>query len=179
MRCSHCGSQLPEGSKFCTNCGAPQEQPKQEAPSYESFASQERRAESVPQGSQARTVNPEYTEVSFFDAVKLFFTRYTDFGGRSRRSEFWWAYLFLSLVGMGLSTMIQFYEGFALLSSLWSLAILVPNLALRVRRLHDVGKSWVWLLWYLLPLVGGIVLLVQYTKDSDTSNQWGPCPKGY
>lgn len=63
------------------------------------------------------------------------------------------------------------------ISNLWSLAILVPNLALSVRRLHDVGKSWVWILWSFLPIVGQIILLIQYCKDSAPANQWGPNPK--
>ena len=109
--------------------------------------------------------------VSFIDAVKLFFTRYAEFGGRSRRSEFWWAMLFTGIVGTILGYVIPDF------SWIWSLAILIPSLAIEFRRLHDVGKSGWWILWNLLPLIGQIILLVQFCKDSTEDNQWGPNPK--
>lgn len=109
--------------------------------------------------------------VSFIDAIKLFFTRYADFGGRSRRSEFWWAILFTNIVSMAFTAIIPDF------SWIWTLAILVPSLAIEFRRLHDVGKSAWWLLWNLLPLAGQIILLVQFCKDSTEDNQYGPNPK--
>ena len=108
--------------------------------------------------------------VSFMDAIRLFFTRYADFGGRSRRSEFWWAVLFINIVNILLSEIIPDYDW------IWSLAILVPTLALEFRRLHDVGKSGWWILWSFLPVIGWIILLVQYCKISAEDNQWGPSP---
>lgn len=62
-------------------------------------------------------------------------------------------------------------------SWIWSLVILIPSLAICIRRLHDVGKSGWWYLWILLPLVGSIILMVQFCKDSEGDNQWGPSPK--
>ena len=62
--------------------------------------------------------------------------------------------------------------------TLWSLAILVPTLAVCVRRLHDVGKAGTFYLWILLPIAGDIILLVQFLKDSQPgSNRWGDNPK--
>ena len=109
--------------------------------------------------------------VNFVDAVKLFFTRYADFGTRSRRSEFWWVSLFTFIVNAVLSAVLPD------LTWIWSLAILCPSLALSIRRLHDVGKSGWYLLWNLLPLVGSIIVLIQFCKDSVEANQWGPNPK--
>lgn len=109
--------------------------------------------------------------VSFIDAVKLFFTRYTDFKGRSRRSEFWWANLATSIVSSVLSTAIPDFAW------IWSLAILIPGVAICIRRLHDIGKSGWWYLINLIPVVGQIIFLVFMCKDSTEDNQWGPNPK--
>ena len=63
------------------------------------------------------------------------------------------------------------------LAGIWSLVVLVPGLAVTVRRLHDVGKSGWYYLWILLPLAGPIMILIQLCKDSTEDNQWGPNPK--
>ena len=109
--------------------------------------------------------------VSFIDAVKLAFAHYADFNGRSRRSEYWWFTLF--------NIIVSGIIGFILPDLAWilSLAVLVPGLALCIRRLHDVGKSGWFYLWMLLPLVGWIIVLIQFCKDSTEDNQWGPNPK--
>ena len=109
--------------------------------------------------------------VGILEAVKLYFTRYTDFKGRSRRSEYWWASLAIGILGGIVGAIIPD------LAWIWTLATLVPSLAICVRRLHDVGKSGWWYLWILLPIVGTIILLVQFCKDSTPDNQWGPNPK--
>ena len=114
------------------------------------------------------------TTVGFLEAVALFFSRYADFKGRSRRSEYWWVMLFNVIVSV---VLVLLPDSLAFLSSLWSLAILVPSLAICIRRLHDVGKSGWWYLFILIPLVGGIILLVQFCKDSTEDNPWGPNPK--
>lgn len=67
---------------------------------------------------------------------------------------------------------------FAAVSYIWGLATLVPGISLSVRRLHDVGKSGLYLLWALLPIAGWIIVIVQYAKDSQPeANQYGPNPK--
>ena len=109
--------------------------------------------------------------VSFVDAVKLFFTRYADFNGRSRRSEFWWASLATSIISSVLATAIPNFAW------IWSLVILVPGVAVSIRRLHDIGKSGWWYLINFVPLVGQIIFLVFMCKDSTEDNLWGPNPK--
>ena len=105
------------------------------------------------------------------EAFKLYFKRYADFSGRSGRSEYWWATLAISLIGYAI--------GFAvpMLAGLWTLAILVPSLAMGVRRLHDIGMSGWWYLMSFVPLVGGILLIVWFCEDSGPDNQWGRSPK--
>ena len=109
--------------------------------------------------------------VSFIDAVKLFFIRYTDFKGRSRRSEYWWVCLFSTIVGGIIGIILPDFTW------IWTLAIMIPSLSLCVRRLHDVGKSGWFYLWILLPLAGAIIILIQFLKDSAPANKWGPNPK--
>lgn len=109
--------------------------------------------------------------VNIVDATKLFFTRYADFNGRSRRSEYWWASLAIAIIGAVVGAILGD------LSFIWSLAILIPSLAIAVRRLHDIGKSGWWYLICLIPLVGSILLIIWFCTDSTEDNQWGPNPK--
>ena len=162
MFCSKCGNIMPDGTKFCPSCGA----------------------EQVPHSSAVNT-RPQFEHgqplpsVSFGTAIRLFFTNYANFSGRSRRSEYWFAWLFLWLVSTVFTILGSEKGGFLFaLSSLWSLATLIPGLSLSFRRLHDVGRSGLYLLWLLLPIVGWIMVIVQYAKDSQPgSNQYGPNPK--
>ena len=111
-------------------------------------------------------------KIGFLEAVKLFFKNYTNFRTRSRRSEYWWAWLFCSIVPAILSAVVPEIAG------LWSLVILIPSLSVGVRRLHDIGKSGWWYLILLVPIAGPIILLIWACKDSASEdNQWGPNPK--
>lgn len=122
-------------------------------------------------------MSPEY--VGFGGAVKLFFRNYANFKGRSTRSEYWWWSLavfitvFVLVMLMSLSMYSKLLYLFYGIEVLWSLAIVVPNLALSIRRLHDVGKSGWWLLINLVPVVGGIVFLVFTLQPSEGANKWG------
>ena len=109
--------------------------------------------------------------MNIIEATKLFFTRYVDFNGRSRRSEYWWAYLAIAIISAVLTAVL------GELAYIWTLATLIPNIAITVRRLHDIGKSGWWYLICLIPLVGAIILLVFMCLDSTEDNQWGPNPK--
>ena len=103
---------------------------------------------------------------------------WNNFSGRTRRSGYWYAVLANALVGLLLSIIVFAVEPLEILSELYSLIVLVPSIALGVRRLHDSGHSgW----WYLLMLtgIGAIVLLVWFCQDSQPDNKYGPSPKGY
>lgn len=166
MFCSHCGSPIHEGDKFCPNCGAPV------APQQNAQSSQQ--SQSYAQYGQA--YSEPANAVGFVDAVKMFFTKYTDFNTRSGRSEFWFAQLFLLLVSMALPMLGHLLRFHGWLPSIWALVILIPSISLCVRRLHDIGKSGVYYLWVLLPFVGQIILLVYCCMESVPDNQWGPNP---
>lgn len=101
--------------------------------------------------------------------------KYAVFGGRARRKEYWMFVLVSTLITVVLSA-LQGDEG--VLVGLYSLAVLLPSLAVTVRRLHDTNRSGLWLLIALIPLVGFIVLLVFTVQDSDRiENRYGPSPK--
>ena len=109
-------------------------------------------------------------------------SKYAQFSGRSRRKEYWFFYLFNLLISVGLAILDNVLglggAGFGLLSGLYALAVLIPGLAVTVRRLHDTGKSGWWLLIVLVPLIGAVVLLVfMVTDGTPGANEYGPDPK--
>ena len=119
--------------------------------------------------------------MSFADAVRICLSKYVDFSGRARRSEYWWFTLFNVLVGI-VASIIDAVIGtrwgsFGLIEALTSLALLLPGLAVGVRRLHDTSRSGWWILIGIIPIVGWIVLLVFYVQDSHPDNKYGPSPK--
>ena len=110
---------------------------------------------------------------------------YADFDGRARRSEFWYWQLFATLCSIGLAIFLGILAAAfdaPLISAficIWYIAIFIPDLAVSARRLHDIGKSGWFLFMGLIPIVGGILLLVWYCTDSEPGeNQYGPNPKG-
>ena len=109
-------------------------------------------------------------QVGFFDAIKLAFQHYADFSGRATRSEDWYFFLFNTIVSTVLAAV-------PMVAGIWMLVALVPGLAVAIRRLHDAGKSGWYYLWLLVPIVGTILVLVQFFKDSAPDNIWGPNPK--
>ena len=122
--------------------------------------------------------------MSFTQAVRSVLTQYVGFGGRARRSEYWWYALFSVLVGIvavildnALGTDFE-STGNGLISLLLNLALFLPSLAVAVRRLHDTDRSGWWLLIALIPLVGAIVLLVFFCQDGTPGkNRFGNSPK--
>ena len=110
-------------------------------------------------------------KVGFGEAVKRFFLNYFNFKGRASRSDYWWAFLFNIIVSL-----VASFIPIPAVVGLVSLVLLIPGTSLAIRRLHDTGRSWVWFLIGLIPLVGSIILIVFYCQDSDGDNQWGPGP---
>ena len=103
--------------------------------------------------------------------------KYAQFNGRARRSEFWYFALFNFLIAAGLGIIDVFAETMVL-NGLYSLAVLIPSLAVGVRRLHDTGKSGLWILIAFVPVVGTLILLIFLVQDSQPfENKYGPNPK--
>lgn len=109
------------------------------------------------------------------NCYKKFWQNYTNFSGRARRSEYWFVVLANFLIAF---VNIIPYAG-QVLYSLYALAIIVPTLALIVRRLHDLGKEWYYIFFLLIPIAGQIIMLVWLCTDSQVgANKFGENPKG-
>jgi len=124
----------------------------------------------------------------FIDTVK---NRYADFNGRATRSEYWYFVLFYFIISVIL-TLIDVYfinpqldlspeaamQG-SVLTSIFALAVLLPQIAVSIRRLHDTGRSGWWYLLILIPILGWLVLIYFYVLDSQPgTNAYGSNPKG-
>jgi uncharacterized membrane protein YhaH (DUF805 family) len=116
--------------------------------------------------------------VSFADAVRDGFSKYVTFSGRSSRSAYWWWALFGLLAVVAAYIVDAILGTFPLFYAILALGLLLPNLAVTIRRLHDTGRSGWWILIALIPFVGGIVLLVFTLLASEGPNQWGSAPDG-
>ena len=127
--------------------------------------------------------------MSFPAAIRSVLTQYVGFTGRARRSEYWWFALFtvlVGLVGTGPDRVLGTTLGatsagpgsIGVIGIIVNLALLLPTLAVAVRRLHDTDRSGWWLLIGLVPIVGAIVLLVFFVMDSTPgTNRFGANPK--
>ncbi len=125
-----------------------------------------RGAPAPPEREKAMTDAPTDRIVEFKDALKLGFTNYAQFHGRSSRGSFWWWMLWIILISIGIGVVESIlFGGFVRkpgmggpIETLFRLAVFLPNVSMSVRRLHDVGRSgW----WSLLALTGiGVLLLI-------------------
>ena len=109
---------------------------------------------------------------------------YVTFSGRARRQEYWMFFLFNMLISLGLGVLDFIAETYSvkyemgLFSGLYSLLVLLPSIAVIVRRLHDTNRSGWWILISLIPLVGVLVLLAFMCLDSQPGkNRFGVNPK--
>ncbi len=110
--------------------------------------------------------------------------KYATFGGRARRKEYWYFVLFNMLITIiltiidGVTGSLSAEAGIGLLSGIYTLAVIIPSIAVGIRRLHDTNRSGWWLLILLIPIIGPIVLIVFLVSDSKPEeNKYGPNPK--
>ena len=136
--------------------------------------------------------------MNFIQSISTCMKKYVTFSGRATRSEFWWFFLFTILVNLAATSQASSFvpillDGqdmtenessyflnnffFLYLSTITSLILLLPSLAVAVRRLHDVGRSGWWIL-IAFTVIGIIPLLVWYVTDTkDEENVYGANPK--
>lgn len=125
--------------------------------------------------------------MNFTTAVRTCFGKYATFTGRARRAEYWWFVLFNMLMSIVLSIADAMILGIGfrapqgeepqILSGIYSLAVFLPSLAVGARRLHDTGRSGWWLLIWLIPVIGWIVLIWWLaTRGENGPNTHGPDP---
>ena len=108
--------------------------------------------------------------MSFTEAISSAFSKYADFSGRARRSEFWFFTLFCFIISVLLT--------FIGLSWIFAIATIIPSLSITWRRMHDIGKSGAYSLLAFIPVVGWILVLIWCCTDSQPgSNMYGPNPK--
>ena len=116
----------------------------------------------------------------YLDVLK---NKYATFSGRAHRKEYWMFLLINLVVSVALALIDSLIgsvseSGMGLLSSVYSIGVLIPSLALSVRRLHDIGRTGWWVLISIIPVIGAVVLLVFMLLDSEPgSNRYGANPK--
>lgn len=112
-----------------------------------------------------------YFNTYFVDVLK---NQYADFSGRAIRSQYWYFVLFTFIISFVLGFLDGMLFGRQILSLIFGLAILIPSIAIGVRRLHDLGKTGWWYFLVLFPIVGQIILLIWFCmKGQTTKNQYG------
>jgi uncharacterized membrane protein YhaH (DUF805 family) len=104
----------------------------------------------------------------FIGALK----KYADFTGRARREEYWMFVLIYMIISIILTVL-----GLTTISALVGLGLLIPNLSIGARRLHDTSRSGWWQLIAIIPVIGFIVLIIFLAQDSHDSNDYGANPK--
>lgn len=193
-------SQYPSGNNASHYNGVPQNQRRETQNSsnnagyYTNNSQYVRSSRDDGYRDRAMRAGAPHIGVSFSEAIRLFFKNYANFNGRASRSEFWWVILAEVIFFTVLDTILMicmagvteqqvnsaaFYLTgiIGILMTLAILALLVPHLALIVRRLHDTGKAWYWLFMAFIPAAGFVIMIVFYCSDSDADNQWGYGPR--
>ncbi len=146
--CRGCAKRIHSTAVACPGCGAPQQ------------------VTVAPAGAPAAA--PAITGIGFIDVIK----KCTDFSGRARRKEFWMFILVSYLVVLAIGGVEAILGMDGKMADLVNFAMLLPTIAVGVRRLHDTDhRGW----WLLLPVVN-LVLLILDTKPGP--NRFGPSPKG-
>ena len=117
--------------------------------------------------------------MNFSQSISTCFAKYATFSGRAGRSEFWWFYLFILLMGWGASVVgaVVLGELGGFISLMFNLAVIVPSLAVTVRRLHDTGRSGWWIL-ITITIIGLIPYIIWLASTGNPGeNAYGPPPE--
>lgn len=105
-------------------------------------------------------------QMTFGESIKTCFSKYADFSGRASRSEYWWWFLFLVLGTIAASIVNDTVSG------LFSLATVLPSLAVGCRRLHDIDKSGWFQLLNLIPVIGWVILIYWAVQEGKEPNRF-------
>jgi uncharacterized membrane protein YhaH (DUF805 family) len=123
-----------------------------------------------------QTTQREDTAMEWY--LRVVKDNYANFKGRARRKEYWMFFLF-NMLFVFVAAIIDYILGtFPLIYVIYVLAVIIPSLAVFIRRLHDIGKSGWWFFIGLIPIIGVIWLLVLlFTDGNPGENSYGPSPK--
>lgn len=110
--------------------------------------------------------------------TRVIFQNYFNFNGRDSRKQYWMFVLINFIISCVLGAVAAAIgDGGTIITSAYSLALLLPSLGICVRRLHDIGKSGFWYLIAFIPVVGVILLIVWFCQPSQAGeNQYGAEP---
>jgi uncharacterized membrane protein YhaH (DUF805 family) len=118
--------------------------------------------------------------MDFVETIKSGFHNYVNFSGRAARSEYWFWYLFFVLVAIGAALIdLALFprSNISPINTIAELALLLPTLAVSIRRLHDLDRSGWWIFLGLIPIIGTIWLVVWFcTRGTLGPNRFGPDP---
>lgn len=115
--------------------------------------------------------------VGFVEALQSLFTNVVNFTGRATRAEYWWAMLFIFGVNM-LALFLSDQTSNEYVFIITCIALWLPQLSVTIRRLHDIGKPWMYWLYSLIPFTGYIIIVYYCVRISDADNRWGPAYRG-
>jgi uncharacterized membrane protein YhaH (DUF805 family) len=104
--------------------------------------------------------------MTFGESISTCFSKYAAFEGRAARSEYWWWFLFTFLASAASGIVSD------KLSAIFSLLVLLPSLAVGARRLHDTDRSGWFLLLWLIPIIGWVVLIIWFIQDGKEPNHF-------
>ena len=157
--CLNCGVKAGTGNRFCPQCGA---QPDPQAVICVKCGGMLRKHYQGGSG----IIQQDGVVSDFGGAIKVCFNKYVTFSGRANKCEYWYWYLFnIILMCVPLINIVAM------------IGLMLPSIAVMVRRLHDTGKSGLWALINLIPLVGQIWLIVLLCQDSvEGENEYGVNP---
>jgi uncharacterized membrane protein YhaH (DUF805 family) len=119
-------------------------------------------------------------QMNFPQAIASGFTKYFTFSGRASRSEYWYWVLFVvlgELVAVIVDGVVFQYED-GVFGSVFYLAVILPWIAIQVRRLHDIDLSGWWILLNVVPIIGLYMIVLQCTRGTQGANRFGPDPLG-
>lgn len=177
--CSACGKVMSAVARACPDCGHPNSVIP--GPIERGVISP---AGVSPRGLLGPILTVDSPKMTFGDAIKSYFANYAVFSGRARRSEYWFAALFLAIIGLPISLLDSITNPsgdigfFTVVSLLFSLATFIPSLAIASRRLHDADTSFGYYFMFLIPLVGIILLIIKLAEDGTPgTNRFGESTK--
>lgn len=164
IECPQCGFKQEESTE-CLKCGI----------IFSKFQESEALEDAPPADVNTLASPQKKKKVNwYFEVIK----KYAVFGGRARRKEYWTFNLYNIIISFALAFIEGLMGGPGVIGVLYSLAVLIPGIAVSVRRLHDTNRSGWWLFIAFVPIVGVVVIFIFMVQDSQTgNNEYGHNPK--